>query len=337
MKREKQLLKNTVIIAIGQICTKFVSFFLLPLYTSLLTTKEYGVVDLLNTFISLLLPLVFFQIDQGIFRFLIDVRNDNDKQKKYISTSFFTLLIQAIIYVIIFYIVSPFIKNEYKYFLVTNVISTIFSSYILQVSRGLGDNLSYSKGSLISGVGTVLLNVLFIVKYKMGAYGMLIATLIANILCFTYIFFKKKLYNFIKIEMLDKKVLKEIWKYSIPLIPNQLSWWIINASDRSIITMFLGVDTNGIYSASNKFSSICITFYNIFNMAWTESAASHFNDNDKSEFFSKILNNTIEIFSSICYLIIALMPFCFKFFLFIYSVYINIPISDNKFNLKSIK
>ena len=72
MNREKQLVKNTFIVALGKICTQFISFFLLPLYTAILSTEEYGVVDLLNTYISLIIPIVFLQMDQAIFRFLIE-------------------------------------------------------------------------------------------------------------------------------------------------------------------------------------------------------------------------------------------------------------------------
>ena len=49
MSREKQLAKNTLIITVGKVCTQLISFFLLPLYTGILSTEEYGIVDLLNT------------------------------------------------------------------------------------------------------------------------------------------------------------------------------------------------------------------------------------------------------------------------------------------------
>ena len=55
MNREKTLLKNTAIITIGKICTQAITFFLLPLYTSILSTEEYGTVDLLNTYISIII------------------------------------------------------------------------------------------------------------------------------------------------------------------------------------------------------------------------------------------------------------------------------------------
>ena len=55
MNREKLLIKNTAIVSLGKICTQLITFFLLPLYTAVLSTEEYGVVDLLNTLTSLLL------------------------------------------------------------------------------------------------------------------------------------------------------------------------------------------------------------------------------------------------------------------------------------------
>ena len=52
MSRSKELVKNTAILTIGKMCTQFVSFLLLPLYTALLSTEEYGIVDLFTTYIA---------------------------------------------------------------------------------------------------------------------------------------------------------------------------------------------------------------------------------------------------------------------------------------------
>lgn len=329
MKREKQLMKNTVIVAIGKISTQFISFFMLPLYTSLLSSKEYGTVDLLNTYISLFLPLLFFQIDQGAFRFLIDVRKDEKETNEYISTILRTIITQSILYLLIYVGISIFISNEYKYFLAINVIATIFSTTLLQISRGMGNNKTYSIGSFISGICTVVLNILFIACFKWGAYGMLMATGVSNIICSIYVILNNKIHKRFVWKNYSKEKRRKIWKYSLPLIPNQLSWWIINVSDRSIITWFIGIAANGVYSAANKFSSICITFFNIFNMTWAESASLSIDDKDKSEFFSKIINITLKIFISLIFGIIAIMPFVFKFLIVgaeYSSAYYQIPI-----------
>ena len=126
MSREKTLVKNTAILTIGKICTQLITFFLLPLYTGILSTEEYGTVDLLNTLVSLLLPVVTFQIEKGLFRELVTSRDDEKKKKIIISTSIFTIIIQCIIYIIIFAIISPFVHNNYKIFLATNVLAYIF-------------------------------------------------------------------------------------------------------------------------------------------------------------------------------------------------------------------
>lgn len=315
MNKEKLLLKNTAIVAIGQICTKFVGFFLLPLYTAVLSTEEYGIVDILNTYVSLLLPIAFFQIDQGTFRFLIDARNDENEKRRLISTVLITVILQSIVYILFFIFISQYIKNDYKYFLATNVLASMFSNLMLQIARGLGDNSTYSLGSLLSGSGTIILNVIFIVIFKWGAYGMLSASCIANCLCTLFVFLKEKIYIYVKLRNYSLNEIKKIWKYSLPMVPNQLSWWVINASDRTIITYILGVGINGIYSAANKFSTICIAIFNVFNLTWTESASIYVNDKESEEYFSNIFNITMKLFVSLCLGIIAFMPFVFKIFI----------------------
>lgn len=96
MSKEKALVKNTLIVTIGKICTQFISFILLPLYTALLTTEQYGVVDLLNTLINLITPILLFKIEDGIFRFLIDKREDNKGKKQIITTTIYFTIIQLV-------------------------------------------------------------------------------------------------------------------------------------------------------------------------------------------------------------------------------------------------
>lgn len=312
MSKGKDLAKNTVIVSIGKICTQLITFFLLPVYTAVLSNEEYGVVDLLNTLTNLLLPIATLQIEQGIFRYLLDCREDKKQQTTLITTVSKFILIQSAICILIFLCASPFIHNEYKYFLITNLLMGILSSISLQICRGFGDNKTYAVGSFITGALTVILNVIFIVAFKWGAYGMLIATAISNLLCAIYVFTKKRIYKYIDIKQNDKNLLKDIVKYSIPLIPNMISWWIVSASDRTIISAIIGVAQNGIYSAANKFSGIFSTLYSVFNLTWTESASININSEDRDEFFSKIFDFIVRFFGSLCLGTIAVMPFVFE-------------------------
>lgn len=312
MSKGKDLAKNTAIVSIGKICTQLITFFLLPVYTAVLSNEEYGVVDLLNTLTSLLLPIATLQIEQGVFRYLIDCKENKEKQTTLITTIIRFMIIQLIICIIIFLCASPFIHNEYKYFLMANLVMGMFSTILLQICRGLGDNPTYAIGSFITGALTAVLNVIFIVSFHWGAYGMLGATAISNLLCSVYIFMKKKIYKYIKPKQYDKTTLKEIIKYSVPLIPNMISWWIVSASDRTIISAVIGIAQNGIYSAANKFSGVFTTLYSVFNLTWTESASININSEDRDEFFSKILDFVIRFFGCLCLGTIAVMPFVFN-------------------------
>ena len=311
MSREKELIKNTGIITIGRVCTQMISFFLLPLYTAVFSTTEFGIVDLFNTIIAFLLPILTIQIDQALFRFLIDARDDEQSKTKLITSAFSFVLIGIIAYSVLFGCVQKFINNEYKYFLLINVLANMLSTLMLQVSRGLGYNKQYSIGSFIVAAFTVILNVLFIVVLKLGVYGMFMAIFMANILATIYLIVAKKTYRYISFKFFDKKLLKSMCKYSAALIPNAVSWWVINVSDRAIISSVMSVAANGIYAAANKFSGMYINAYNIFNIAWTESAAVHINDQDKDEYFSKTINTGFKVFACFALIIIGVTPFVF--------------------------
>lgn len=311
MGRSTSIVKNTMILTIGKVCTQLITFFLLPLYTAILTTEEYGTVDLLNTLVSLLLPIVTFQVEQAVFRYLIEARQDNNKKTKIITTAIVSVTIQSIIYLIIFFLISPFVKNDYKFFLATNVVAYIFASLLQQIARGLGDNKRFAIGSFFTASGTIVFNVVFLVVFKLGANGMLLATMLAQLICILYLTFTLKLYKYINYNKFNVEILKKLWIYSFPLIPNAISWWVFNASNRVIVSSILGVAKNGILSAASKFSGMYITLYNIFNLSWTEMVVMHVKDEDFEEFFNKMFNIASKLFISMGMGILACMPFVF--------------------------
>lgn len=309
--REKELLKNTAIVSIGKICTQLITFFLLPLYTAMLSPAEYGIVDLLNTLVGLFLPILTFQIEQGIFRFLVERRDSRREQEILVSTTLTIVFGQIAVFGSIFFLLSFFIQNEYKYFLALNLLANVFSSVLLQITRGLGDNLKYAIGSFLSAVTTVCLSVLFVVVFKWAAYGMLLATFLGHMTCAGFVVVSGKIYTFFKKSLFDKELAISVLKFSFPLVPNMISWWVINASNRTVISGVLGLAYNGIFSTATKFSSLITTLYAVFNLTWTESASLYIDNEDASDFFSHILDIIIRLFGSICLCVIVFMPFVF--------------------------
>lgn len=311
MNRQKELAMNTAILTVGKFLTKFINFILLPLYTTLLSTDEYGTYDLLVTYGTLLLPLVNWQFDQGIFRFVLDCRTDQEKQKVIFSTLFTSSILQCIFYSIFFYLLSLHLYIKNAYFLLIYVILHVFTTLFLQFLRGLGYNIKYAVASFISASSITVFNVFTLVFLKMGLQGMLISTLAGQLLTLIYLIIESKCWKFYSVKCIDKTVFRVVGNYSFPLIPNNLAWWVVNASDRTIISYFLGTSVNGIYSVANKFPNVFIQFYNILNLSWTETVSLHFQDEDRDEFLTETMTSLFKMFSGACFGIVACIPFIF--------------------------
>ena len=325
--REKELTKNTLIITVGRISTQFVSFLLLPLYTALLSTEEYGTVDLITTLVQLIVPVSSLMIDQSVFRYLLS--SETDKDRKIIITSAVGIITSAsIATIILYFVINPFVKSNYKIWLLFILIATSFSGLFLQVARGLKQIADYALGSFICSVSTIVLNVVCIVSLKMGATGMLVAIFAGNLICCLFLFIKLRIIKYISIPLFSIENAKFQLRYSIPLVPNQLSLWIMNSSDRLLVSLFLGTATNGVLAVSHKFSAIYLTFFNIFLLAWHEMGAVHYFDEDRDEFFSHMLEKMISIFSTLCLGIMVVLPIVFGWLVnsAFHEAYYNVPI-----------
>lgn len=311
MSRKKDLAKNTMILTFGRICTQFVSFLLLPLYTAILEPEVYGIADLFNSYIYLIIPLVSLMLDQGLFRFLLECREDEKRKKTLLSTVLLINCIEIIVYLLIYLVIQRFIGSQYKIFLFIDVVVNVFLNTLLQFARGVGKNGVYAISSFLSASMTVVFNVITLVFLRMGAWGLFISTVAGRLIALIVTIILLKTWNYFRIKEFSKVEAKQLMNYSLPFIPNQLSWWIIGVSDRTIISWFLNVAANGLYSVANKFSSIYITFYNIFNLSWTESVSLHIDDKDSEEFLENTINTMFKLFYAVCIGIIAYMPLVF--------------------------
>ncbi len=312
--KEKIFLNNTVILFVGRMCTKLIQFFLLPLYTAILTTSEYGTVDLISTYVTILVVLVNLQIENSIFRFIADKRGNEKNTINIVSNVVSISIFQIIIFTILFLIIYPFIHIEGKIFLLLNVIASIFMTTTMCVSRGIGDYKNYAISSFIAASTAIVFNILFLVVIKLSITGLLLSTFISYILSGLYLFFRIKIYKYINLKFLNSTTRKELLKYSLPLIPNELSWQAIKSSDKIIVVYILGKAYNGILSVSLKFSTMFTEIYNIFNTSLTDTVVLNIKEKDGEKFITILINKIYRLFLSGGLLIIAIMPFVFNIF-----------------------
>ena len=309
MNQKKELVKNTIIISIGKFSTKIVSFLLLPLYTAILVPAEKGQVDLLNRISLFLIPIITLQMDEALFRFLIDTKNDNEKKNIFSQLVIFSL-ISSFIWSILIFVAGNILHYEYTNWLIFYCLASFIYTVVNGFLRGEGNFKMYSLLAFVNSLINILLNILFLAVLKVGLTGMFMSYIAASVSTGIFGLIYLKAYKLVSLN-LDKGKMKEMIKYSLPLVPSSISWSIITLTDSLMITTHLGLGMNGIYSTSNTFPTIMNTFYGFFNTSWRESASRAVKTESKDEFYSSVYLTVRRFLIGISILIIAFLPFVF--------------------------
>lgn len=295
--RNSYLLKNTLIFAIGSFATKFISFFLVPLYTNILSPSEYGIIDLIYAICTILVPFFTLNISESIMRFSLD-KNANKQKITNIGTTIFTIsIIFACLLIPLTYLI-PFYK-EYSLYIFLYFISLAGSQIYLANLKGQEKLVYYTIGNIIHTFLIAFFNILFLVVLKKGIEGYFLAYILSNFTTTLYSMIFSDAFTSLKEYTFDKKIAKEMIKYSVVLIPTSFMWWIMNSSDRIMVSKMISTTANGIYAISYKIPSLISTIVTTFTQAWLFSAIKIKDDKDNEKYTNEVYNNLYFI-SFIC-------------------------------------
>lgn len=313
MSKSQELAKNTIILGIGKIFTALVGFLLLPVYTRYLDLQEYGLIDLVIVYATLIVPIITLRLELAVFRWLIDQRGDRQATGATITSILQLVTLSAGVFTLVYFLFNHFVAIPHTALVYSYVILSVVSSILLQIARGMGRTVTFVVGSAMAGFAAAILSILMIIVLDFGFAGALGALAGGFMVSIVYTAAALNLSNYIvrKPQGVSKK---ELVSFSLPMIPNGAAWWGINALDKVVISKVLGVAANGIYAVSGKFSFLFVGLYEVFNMSWTESAARHINANDRDQFFSSTFNFVLKFFGSCLLLLLAGVPFIFPFF-----------------------
>lgn len=325
-EKNNYLIKNTKIFAISNLATKLISFLLIPLYTYCLNTSEYGTIDLLFTIVSVILPLFTFNIAESIYRFSLD--KDCDRKDVY-NIGFACIKFCLVSSIIIFPVLHFFPKYyEYRYYIYlllnSSAIFTISSANL----KGNEKLKEYAVGNILNTIFIITLNIIFLKFMGMKIQGYFLAFILSYILSSLYcILVNIEKYSFKKIK-LNVKLLKAMLKYSVVLIPNSFLWWIIDSSDRVMITYYDGIEINGLYAISYKIPAIIFAVAGIFNQAWVFSAIREKDDKDNVTHANEIFNFFASFMIFIAFIILLFLKPIFKLLLSsnYYDAWLFVPI-----------
>ena len=291
--RSSYLLKNTIIFALGNFGTKFITFFLVPFYTSALTTAEYGVIDLIYTVGMVLVPVLTLNISEAVLRFPLDKDADTTK---IMSIGLIYTTIALIISICIFpFLVKMHTIGIYAEYMVLYMVSLMLHQLCMSYLRGKELLLQYAIGNIVHANLVASLNIYFLAICDKGIEGYLLAYVIANVVVAIYAAYYGNIINVIRNFSFDRKLALSMVKYSAVLIPNSFMWWIMNSADRIMISTMVGVAANGIYAVSYKLPTLLTTVSSVFNQAWSYSAIKENDSVDKKEYNNIVYDRLVSV------------------------------------------
>lgn len=318
----KRLIINTFIVGIGAIASKGIMFLMAPLFSRWLSIEDYGAFDLVTTYVALLLPICTLSIIEAVFRFLLDDINEHER-KNIISSAIFVVLGGYCTCLFAYLGVSFLCASiHFEWAVPTLLLAQMFFTCFSEVARGMKKMKIYSIFNIISVLLLASLSTVFLLVFKWGLNGIVLGYSIAYFISAIGLLLLTKSYKYISIKAINMKTTSNMLSYSWPLIPNSISWWVVNVSDRLIINSVIGLTANGIYAVANKIPAIVNVLFSIFHVSWIQSASESITDNDYTQYCNAVFNKLIPfIFSSVAVLIS--LNFIFYYYIFDSSKYLD--------------
>lgn len=295
-------------------------FILLPLYTNVLSTVEYGIVELIVTGINLLAPILTLSITDAILRFGLD---KNIEPGKVLRASLQFMLIPFTILIIC----TPLIEfykplQGYSWFLTITLIVFSFRSTTSFFLKSIDKNLMFAIDTILYTLTLALANILFLLTWGMGISGYMLSLIVASIISIVFCCIVGRIPRYIVKSKFDKVLLKKMLIYSVPLILNALSWWIINSSDKYMLEYYMSEYEVGIYSVAAKIPALLSAFSSLFGQAWTISSVKEYDSTaDRSFYYNIFKMFATAMCISTCALLLIIKPFM--------MVYVGVNFKDS--------
>lgn len=284
------LVNNTLIFAISSFGTKFLSFLLVPLYTSILSTADYGTIDIATTTAIILIYVFTLSIQNSVLRFAMDRAGDRAAQRGILHFGFRIIFTgSAVLAVLLAVTCATGIVGwswEYYLFIFAYFFFTAIYETLMNYLRAIDQTKDVAAAGILSTLAIILGNIVLLLVVRAGVVGYAISLVLGPLVGTLYGVWRAGLLSRAETEACPSPLKKEMLAYCSPLILNNLALWINGFLSRYFVMALCGAAVNGLYAVSNKIPTILSTCYGVFSQAWTLSAIKDFDRDDDDAFFS---------------------------------------------------
>ena len=292
-----RLLSNTAIFTVGKFVSKLIVIFMLPFYTSCLSNAQYSTADLITNLCNLIIPIAALGVGEGIFREAAGKSQDKEEffTNGIVIMLFGTLAVAAISPLLL--LIDTF--SPYILLIIGYIISSNIHSVCSQYVCAIGKTKLFAAQGILNTMITVGFNIIFLAGFSMGVEGYVLSILLGDLLSAVFVFFYARLYRAIQPRKINMDTIKTLLRFSLPLVPSTVFWWITSVSDRYMVAFMRSEAENGLYAVAYKIPTLLTYVVTIFNDAWKLSAAS---DSDVESERVGFYSQTYKYYQSIMFM-----------------------------------
>ena len=308
MGKYKRLASDTIIFAIGNLGSKLILFLLVPLYTNYLTTSEYGTAELIYTVSNLIMPITSMVIFDAVLRYTLD-RNVNRKS---------VILNAGIVFIggsIVALLIAPLVGlypslTEWKWYVSVYIITYMASQITMTYIKAKERSKLYVALGLAQTLILALLNIFLLVFCDLKIYGYIMANIMAQCIIVIVALFTGGIISDLRGAVFDKRLFKEMIAYSAPLIINNISWWVVQSSDKLMVEFFISGAALGLYTVASKIPALINVITSIFSQSWGISSIKEYDSTKDTSFYSNVFSlYSFAVFFFCACLLLIIKPF----------------------------
>lgn len=301
-----QLAKNAGILAVGSFSSKLLTFFMVPLYTAVLTTGEYGSYDIISSTVSLLIPVLTLNISDALLRFPLEEGADVSR----IARIGIAVTVASAVPVLLAQLLpgAPWSDLDGVSYLAALYLSTASYQSLTVLARGLNRMGDIAVAGVVSTLVIIVLNLLLLLVAGWGIDGYFVANIVGFAVPAAYLAFRMRREIFAAPMTRQPGLARKMVRYSLPLATAVVGWWFVGTSDRYVVLAFCGAAANGLYSVAYKIPSILNTVSSIFTQAWQVSAIKEFDRDDSDGFLRGAIHAAEAVTVLACGVLIPFSP-----------------------------
>lgn len=305
----KELSKDTILYGISTIVGRFLNFILVPFYTNVFGTAENGVFNNIYAYIAFFNVVYIYGMDSAFMKYYSTA--DESKKKDTFSTPYIFVFGTSVFFSILLLIFkSSFVQlmeigAEYSSLHYYLILILFFDTLALVPFANLRLHRRVIKFTSIKITNIFInlaLNLILILKFKMGIEAIFIANLAASI--FSFAALTPDIFKNLRFKV-DKEILKKMIYFGLPYLPASISSTIVQVIDRPLVQAMTNTETLGIYSANYKLGIFMMLFVTMFNFAWQPFFLTNAKEENAKQLFSKILTLFLLV-ASVIWIVLSL-------------------------------